>query len=451
MTGIFSLFIIYPIDLYDILRFVVFDKSIANYKNMSYNNTCHFSCIVLDYIGIFMHTKTRHIAQVLEKRAKIFPALGVQGARQVGKSTFLIKQWQKSRKGVYRTFDKKNIALRANSGPEQFLLDESNNQKTHLIIDEAQKVPHIFDSIKALIDENRRISSFTLSGSVEFSIKSGVKESLAGRMGITQLYPLTLREVNNIKFISPWVDFNFNDIVPLKSRSVETWLERGGIPIFCQLSDKDERVGLVNSWVDALCYKDIMQLKDGRYNAELAYNLFHYLASDATLPLSQLAAEFGSTPATVKKHLAALCALFVAYKIPAFKSPRAQPKYMMFDAGVYHALRGGPQTIFSRHNALKCLVLNEIYAQYEYAGKSKPEIFYYQSRGGSTIDFILKTKESLAAIECTTSVDITPMRQRAMKSFLAEYDNAKGYFVAPVQEPYKIGKNIMVIPWNLIG
>lgn len=398
-----------------------------------------------------MHQRRRHIEHILLKRANIFPVVGVLGPRQVGKSTFLMNQWKKLKSAVYITFDKREYAIRANHSPEQLLLDESDDQKIHLIIDEAQKVPIIFDSIKAIIDQDRRIGSFTLSGSVEFSSKSGVRESLAGRMGITRLYPMTLRELNNEEFYSPWVNFNFDNKVKLKSKSVETWLERGGMPIFSSLSDQDERLELINSWLEAICYRDLKQLKDEKYDSELAYNLLKIFASFSSISLSQLSMDLGHSTDFIKKHLSALESLFLLYKIPAFESPNAAPQYRLFDAGLINALLGGQETIISRHGCLITLVINEIYAQYEYSGKRKPKLYYYKKRGGAEIDLVLKTNNKLVGIKCVTHVNISPYRQRGMKSFLKNYEDAVGYFIAPVQTPYKIGKNIFVIPWSYIG
>lgn len=399
-----------------------------------------------------MHTRSRHISQILLKRAKIFPVLGVLGARQVGKSTFLMNQWSQLEHANYITFDEKEIALRAQRAPAQLLMDESDNQKTHLIVDEAHKVPHIFDSIKAIVDKNRRNGAFTLSGSVEFSSKSGVRESLAGRMGITKLYPMTLRELSNKEFVAPWVTFNFTSKTQsIDPKSIETWLERGGMPIFCRLADLDERIGLINSWIEAICYKDLKQLKDAVYDSELAYNLLLHLSTESLISLTKLASEFGTTAANIKKHLQALESLFLIYEIPSFDSPRGRSMYRIFDAGVYNALRGGKSTLISRHESLISLVINEIYAQYEYSGKLRPSISYYRTRGGAEIDLVLKTRDNLVGIECVTSEDISAYKQRGMSSFLEKYNDAVGYFIAPVQKAFSIAKNMHVIPWNSIG
>lgn len=399
-----------------------------------------------------MHTRKRHIEDVLAKRAKIFPVLGILGPRQVGKSTFLMKQWCKLLTANYITFDEKEVAMRAQQSPALLLLDETDHLKKHLVIDEAQKVPHVFDSIKALVDKNRRMGMFTLSGSVEFSLKSGVRESLAGRLGITKLYPMTIAELTREAFISPWVTFDFTHVNPASYKDIEKWLERGGMPTFCGISDLDERLYSVNSWLDAICYKDLMQQKGASYDAEIAYNIMSYLATEnSTVPLSRLADIFGTTNLSIKKHLAALESLFLIYKLPSFENPRASAKYTIFDAGIFNALRKSQPTIFTRHTSLLIFVINEIYAQYEYAGKLKPQLYHYRTRGGAEIDLVLETRERLVGIECVTNDHISDYAQRGMKSFLDKYPHATGYFIAPVQKMYSLAENIHVIPWNQIG
>lgn len=396
-----------------------------------------------------MHNRPRHMESLLIKRAKMFPVIGVLGARQVGKSTFLMNQWATLQKANYLTFDEKEVVIRAQRAPAQLLMDETNDLITPLIIDEAHKVPHIFDSIKALVDKNRRMGMFTVSGSVEFSSKAGVRESLAGRMGITKLYPLTIRELTNEAFSSPWITLDFNATPLASTKCIETWLERGGMPIFCSISDEDERIQLVHSWLEAICYRDLMQLKDAHYQSEIAYYIMTYLATESTtIVYEKLAADLGTTGAIIKKHLDALESLFLIYKIPSFMNPRSHAIYTIFDAGIYNALRRSPSTLFSRHANLMTLVINEIHAQYEYAGKLKPTIYYYASRGGANVDLILRTKDKLIAIECMTSVDISDYAQRGMKSFLNKYAGSVGYFVAPVQKAYSLAHNMHVIPWN---
>lgn len=400
-----------------------------------------------------MHTRNRHVERIMKKRSKMYPALGVLGPRQVGKSTYLMKQWAALQNAVYLTFDKQETALRAKRSPEQLLLSESNNQTRHLIIDEAHKVPHIFDSIKALIDENRRVGVYTLSGSVEFSEKSGVRESLAGRMGIIRLYPMTLREIEEKEFVSPWVDFKFAQNDNANPKTIETWLQRGGMPIFSWLSDQDERFINIQGWLDAICYKDLQQLKGANYDSDIAFNLLKSIARHSNEPIniSKLADELGTSTHNIYNHFEALSSLFLIYKIPSLENPTTSPMYKIFDAGVLNALLGSRSNSETRHDCLLSLVINEIYAQYEYAGKIKPNLYYYKTRGGAEIDLVLKTNDKIVGIECTTSIDITPYKLRSMKSFLKKHENATGYIIAPVKDAFEADENITVIPWIAIG
>ena len=147
----------------------------------------------------------------------------------------------------------------------------------------------------------------------------------------------------------------------------------------------------------------------------------------------------------------ALKSLFLIYEIPSLENPKAHSQYCLFDSGVFNALLGGKQTVFSQLSALEILIINEINAQYEYSGKLKPNLYYYRTRGGAKIDLVLKTKGHMIGIECTNSIDVTPYQQRGMKSFLKAYPQATGYFIAPIQEKYKLDKNLHVIPWTFIG
>ena len=399
-----------------------------------------------------MRIRQRHIKEILEKRARLYPTLGVLGPRQVGKSTFLMKEWRELTSAQYITFDKYETIVRAKAAPEQFLLLESENQTRHLIIDEAQKIPYIFDSIKSIIDEKRRMGSFTLSGSTEFSSKSGVRESLAGRMGLSRMYPMTCREIQGDHLHAPWLtDFKHLPDNQLSIKTVTTWLERGGMPIFCGISDTSERIEVINSWLEAICYRDLLQLKGEQYQSDLAMELLRSLALHPNVSYALLARQFGVKTSVLKNHLSALEALFLIYEIPNYEKPNSSSQYRIFDSGVLNALMGGHDSIHLRSQSLITLLVNEILAQYEYSGNTKPTLSYYRSRGGAQVDLILKTSEKTIAINCMNKVEIRAYDLRSLKSFLKIEPNSIAYIIAPVQESYQIDERIFVLPWISIG
>lgn len=397
-----------------------------------------------------MHHRKRHIQAILSKRSKIFPVLGIVGPRQVGKTTFLRQEWKAAQKAHYVTFDKFEVVKRAKREPENFLLSESDDLKERLIIDEAQKVPAIFDSIKSIIDERRRIGIFTVSGSVEFSDKAGIRESLAGRMGLCRLYPLTLCELAQQPLHIPWVKGWKASVRQRTAGEIDSWLKRGGMPIFCALHDEAEIKLAIKSWLEAICYRDLQQMKGGRLSGDVALTILGSIARQPLVNISQISDDTGVSRTSVAKYLTALESLFLVHRLPSFNNRHAAPDYVLFDPVILHYLLGDGDEMFLRRQAVKTLTINEILAQYEYGGESRPGLFSYRSRGGAELDLVLQDKKRVIGIEISITSDITPYRLRGIKSFLAAHPAAQGIVLAPVTEKFN-SDGIGIVPWTCIG
>lgn len=397
-----------------------------------------------------MHLRKRHIQSVLSKRSKIFPVLGIVGPRQVGKTTFLRQEWKTEVDAHYVTFDKFEVVKRAKREPENFLLSESDDLKKRLIIDEAQKVPAIFDSIKSIIDERRRVGIFTVSGSVEFSDKAGIRESLAGRIGMCRLYPLTLCELAQQPLHVPWVRGWKASVRCRTAKEIDNWLKRGGMPIFCALHDDAEIKMAIKGWIEAICYRDLQQIKGGRLSGDVALMILGAIARQPVANLSQISADTDVSRTSVTKYLAALEALFLIHKLPSFSNRQAAPDYALFDPSLLHYLLGGGDESFLRRQAFKIMVINEILSQYEYAGENHPGLFSYRSRGGAELDLVLQDGKRLIGVEISINSDITPYRLRGIKRFLATHPSAQGVILAPVTEKFSID-GIDILPWTCVG
>ena len=122
-----------------------------------------------------------------------FPAVGVVGPRQVGK-TFLVKQLRERliKESVYLDLEL-NSDLSKLIDPQFFLQQFAD--KT-IILDEVQRMPHLFPLLRALIDQNRIPGRFIILGSASPELIRDVSESLAGRIAYLEIGPLSLKEVS---------------------------------------------------------------------------------------------------------------------------------------------------------------------------------------------------------------------------------------------------------------
>ena len=135
---------------------------------------------------------------VIHKQEKMFKAILVTGARQVGKTTML-----KSIKPDihYITLDDMILNQSAVEEPELFL----KANKPPIIIDEIQYAPNLLRYIKISVDNSEKKALYYLTGSQQFNLMNDVSESLAGRVGILNLLGLSLREIKEVNFNEPFI------------------------------------------------------------------------------------------------------------------------------------------------------------------------------------------------------------------------------------------------------
>ncbi|MDD3417043.1 MAG: ATP-binding protein [Lachnospiraceae bacterium] len=135
----------------------------------------------------------RAIKSILQDRVKNSKCLLLTGARQVGKSTLINHEF-----GDYNkvSFDDKLTRIQAKEEPKLFFL----NNPCPLFIDEVQKENSILEDIKLKVDSTDERGLFILSGSQKLELMKGVSESLAGRVSVTELAGLSLREIHGIDY-----------------------------------------------------------------------------------------------------------------------------------------------------------------------------------------------------------------------------------------------------------
>ena len=131
----------------------------------------------------------RELERKFLKTSTFFKAILVTGARQVGKTTML-KHLAEGTDRTYVTLDNGMARDLAKRDPVLFF----QTYKPPILIDEIQKAPELFEQIKVMCDETDERGLFWLTGSQQYKMMKKVKDTLAGRIGILELYSLSQRE-----------------------------------------------------------------------------------------------------------------------------------------------------------------------------------------------------------------------------------------------------------------
>ena len=384
------------------------------------------------------HERRRHLLAVLLKRSRLWPIVGVLGARQIGKSTLLREQLAPVIGARYFTLDRKEHRDRAARTPDLFL-SAAGSDGGPVIVDEVQKAPDLFDALKVSVDEARRPGRFILSGSTEFSRRTGIRESLTGRIGLTQLYPMTVAELNERPLASPWLSVGSRPGTSLLQ--VHSWLERGGMPGICFLRDADERAASLEAWLETTCHRDLMQVSTGRLSGDLARDLLTTLAQAEQPTIAEAAARLRVDARRIRNHVEALEAIFVLNRLEPHPAGVGKTLYLPFDAGLARHLGA---SLLAR---LRIWAFNECHAQFEYAAKARPRLRHYQSSGRSRVDLVIEAEGRTTAVVLSDEEAPGPYVFRSVDAFLKKVPGAHAVVLAPVQAAQRISPRVQVLPW----
>jgi hypothetical protein len=281
-----------------------------------------------------LHQRNRLILDIFQKKLKLSRVVAIQGCRQSGKS-FFAKQILSNRfpASIYVTFDQKVQKTFAEENPESFLKKYSD--AAPFIIDEAQKVPEIFDAIKFQVDQHIRPGQFVLLGSTEFSRLSKVRESLTGRMSRLRIYPLTLAECLELPRAKPKALAHLMQPIPRTSRkAVLNHFEKGGFPGIFAVRSQESRRDFFQDWLELTLHRDLHQFKGVSVETELASEIIQRIALLPEPNVTLLAKATKTNSRTVQRILNLLETLFVVHRLDPHREGNGKPLYFLCDVGL---------------------------------------------------------------------------------------------------------------------
>lgn len=289
-----------------------------------------------------------------------------------------------------------------------------NPDKKEIVIDEIQKVPELLDVVHSLIEQNRA-TQFILTGSSSRKLKRAGVDLLAGRAITRSLYPFMAVELGKM--------FNLNDA-----------LERGLLPLVFGADDKKKTLEAYAAlYVREEVKAEGLVRNIGNFSRFLEAASFSH---GSILNISNIARECQVERKVVESYAGILEDLMLSYRIPVFskrakRAMASHPKFYFFDAGLFQTFRprgplDRPEEIAGA--ALEGLVAQHLIAWNGYRG-NKNSLFYWRTRGGSEIDFVLYGEEIFWAIEVKNASRVNERDLRSLLAFKEDYPECQAIFL----------------------
>jgi predicted AAA+ superfamily ATPase len=367
----------------------------------------------------------RNITSNIAEACLDTPVIFINGARQVGKSTLVKTILPTSTHTKYVTLDDPTVLSAAKNDPLSFLQDLGEQ----CIIDEVQRAPELFLPIKKIIDEERKPGHFILTGSANILTLPKVSESLAGRMEIYTLWPLSQGEIRSHK--EQFIDTVFMSS-SLKNPSHITWekicemLLTGGFPEILKRETHRRQSQWFTSYISSIINRDIRDLSQIEGITELP-RLLYLLANRAAnvLSYSDISRLSGVPATTLKRYFALIESVFLVTILPAWFSNRDKriakaPKLYINDTGLLCSLLqiDLKNLINSRARTgsiLENFVVMELMKQVTWSG-IKPTLYHFRTQTGQEVDIVLEMPDGrIVGIEVKSSSSVSPSDFKGLK------------------------------------
>jgi uncharacterized protein len=389
------------------------------------------------------HYRNRHIATALKKKMRFSPVVAIQGVRQSGKSFFVRELLPKEfTHAHYETFDRKITREFASTNPETFLVKFA--EMNPLIIDEAQKVPGIFDAVKFLVDQKRTPGKFLLLGSTEFSKATLISESLTGRMSRIRIFPMTLSETLSLPQMQIKLMDPFCESPRVTRTNLVKYLECGGMPaIFSVRSAKEQELAF-EDWINLTCDRDLMQIPKLKLESSLARNILEKVATLAEPTAGSIAASLGKDLRKIVKHLDSLETLFVIQKLTPHLGSAGKPSYYLCDTGIASFLGATFERKLETH------LLLHISAAMSYQMEAKARLSFYRSSTGARVHLLVTVGSVTTAIKIMPTEKVDLREIAALAAIKKKFPGIRTIAYGPERFSMKKEK-IEIFPWEALG
>lgn len=352
------------------------------------------------------------------------------GPRGTGKSTWVSKRYPNALIiDLLEPEQQRSLTAKPERLRERIMAE---NPET-CVIDEVQKVPDLLEVVHKLIENEDIHTRFILTGSSARKIRRGDVDLMAGRAVRRSLHPFMAWELDD--------QFDLDEA-----------LELGMVPL---IWDADDPEDVLSGYVDLYLREEVkaegLVRNLGDFTRFLEAISFSH---GQVLNVSNVARECEVNRKTVEGYIEILEDLLLCFKIQTFRKRAKRemikhPKLYIFDTGVFRSLRpSGPldQPEEMEGPALEGLVAQHLRAWISYRNRSE-ELYFWQTRGGSEVDFIVYGDEGLWAVEVKRSFNLNRSDLRHLKTFMGDYPEGKAFFLYRGNEKRLID-DVLCLPVN---
>ena len=398
----------------------------------------------------------RYLVPRLREALRDTPAVLIHGPRQSGKTTLACAVGE-PRGYRYLSFDDDAIAAAARSDPIGFV----SALPAKSILDEVQRVPEIFTSLKTAIDRRRTPGRFMLTGSANVLFVPGLADSLAGRMGLLRLHPLSRCEIEDRRpsFLNALFRGRFG--TGLADRLGDGLAERivaGGYPAAMARRTPARRRAWYRDYVETQIQRDVRDLTRIR-SLDVLPRLLGLAASQTArlINVADLAAPFEVTRQTIHEYVTVLERIFLLERLPPWHTNRLsrlvkRPKLHMGDTGVACALLEADAAALQTDRSLlgqllETFVLQELRRQATWRSATV-EFYHFRDRDDFEVDLVLVQGRTIAGVEVKAAATVGDADFRGLRKL---QDAAGSAFAAGVvlydgSATVRFGNGLFAVP-----
>jgi uncharacterized protein len=386
------------------------------------------------------------------------PVVFLRGARQTGKSTLVRQIADGPYPAHYVTLDNAGVLSAASTDPAGFIA----GIEKPVVIDEAQRVPELFLSIKEDVDRNRQPGRYILTGSADVLTIPRVAATLAGRIEVLTLWPLSIGEIHGGD--RNMVDMLFSPDFPRRSYSEHGFdlaasMAAGGFPEPVQRTTRRRRQAWFESYITTILERDIRNLAQIQDLAAVPRLLKLLAGRMATVHnQSEISRSSGIPNSTLSRYMTLLKTTFLVQELPAWSSNLGKrmvksPKLCMVDTGLACSLinideEGLRQGGEIAGRVFENFVILELFKHASW-GDETVRLYHFRSQSGKEVDVVLEDgKGRIVGVEIKLSA--TPSQRdfsglKALRDHLGE-KFIRGVLIYTGKDIVPFGENLHALP-----